>query len=332
LEVDRLIATIRRLADGGTTIGLVTHRVAEVLRGADHITVLRAGRVVLDDGTAGLDPESVARLMVGERDRAPPSRAPVRTEWQRLMVEDLSLAEDGQKLLDGITLSVREGEVLAVAGVSGTAQPALAECIAGLRSPQAGRVLLDGVDVTADPYAAASSGLAYIPEDRGHGIVPALSIAENASLLDMGEPEFSRFLLRDRTAERRHGRTIIADFDVRPPDPDAIAGGLSGGNQQKLMVGRELARKPGVVVAHGPTQGLDLAAAATIRAALVRAAAEGAAVLVISADLDELMDIGHRMVVLNEGRLTAEFDLSRPVDMAALGRAMTGVAALESAT
>jgi ABC-type uncharacterized transport system ATPase subunit len=331
IEVDRLIATVRRLADAGTTIGLVTHRVAEVMKGADHITVLRAGRVMLNAPTTGLDPEGIARLMVGERERAAPERAPVRTGWQRLVVDDLSVADDGQMLLDGITLAVREGEVLAVAGVSSAAQPALAECIAGLRVPERGRVLIDGVDVTADPFAACEKGLAHIPEDRAQGIVPALLVSENASLLEMGKGSFSRFRLRNLAAEQNYAREIIARFEVRPPDPHAVAGGLSGGNQQKLMVGRELMRGPGIIVAHGPTQGLDLAAAAAIRTALVRAAADGAAVLVISADLDELMDIGHRMVVLNEGRLTAEFDLSKPVDMAALGRAMTGIATSEPA-
>jgi ABC-type uncharacterized transport system ATPase subunit len=329
IEVERLISTIRRLAAGGTTIGLVTHRIAEVMGGADHITVLRAGRVVLDDVTSGLNPEDIAKLMVGERDRTPPQRASVHSDWQRLVVDGVTLRDDGQMLLDNISFSIRQGEVLAVAGVSGAAQPALAQCIAGLRVADKGRVLLDGVDVTADPFHASTEGLAYIPEDRAEGVVPELAISENASLFQMGEPGFHRLRMRKPSAERAYGRRIIENYDVRPPDPDALAGGLSGGNQQKLLVGRELTRKPGVIVAHGPTQGLDLAAAATIRTALVQAATDGAAVLVISADLDELMEIGHRMIVLAEGKLTAEFDLSTPVDMAALGRAMTGVSALE---
>lgn len=331
IEIERLIATIRRLTAAGTTIGLVTHRIAEVLDGADHITVLRGGRVVLDDRTSGLNPEDIARLMVGERDRAPPQRTVVSTHWQRLTIDGLTLADEGQNLLDNISFSVRQGEVLAIAGVSGAAQPALAECIAGLRSPDLGTVIIDGIDVTGDPFRANGAGLAYVPEDRAQGVVPHLTVAENASLLQLAQKRFSRFFLRDRSAETAYGREIIAAYDVRPPEPDLPAGGLSGGNQQKLLIGRELARGPGVIVAHGPTQGLDLAAAASIRAALVKAAAEGAAVVVISADLDELMDVGHRMIVLADGRISGEFDLSTPVDMTALGQAMTGLNFMETA-
>ncbi len=330
LEIERLIATIRRLAGTGTTIGLVTHRIAEVMEGADHITVLRGGRVVLDAVTAGLNPEDIARLMVGDRDRTPPQRIPVQTDWQRLTVDGITLADDGQVLLDDISFSVRQGEVLAIAGVSGASQPALARCIAGLQFADRGRIRIDGEDVTGDPLRACRAGLAYVPEDRAEGVVPDLAVSENASLLQMQEARFSRFFMRDKAAERDYGQHIIARYDVRPPDPDLASGGLSGGNQQKLLIGRELARGPGVIVAHGPTQGLDLAAAASIRSALVEAAAQGAAIVVISADLDELMDVGHRMIVLADGRISGEFDLSDPVDMTALGQAMTGLAPMET--
>jgi ABC-type uncharacterized transport system ATPase subunit len=332
VEIDRLVRTIRRLAAGGTSVALVTHRIAEVMEGADSLTVLRGGKVILDGTTAGLDTNEVARLMVGDRDRGRATRAAATSEWRRLKVSGLMLRDEDQLILDGISLEVRQGEILAIAGVAGVSQPALAEALAGLRAVNGGRVEIDAIDVTGDPAGSTRLGLAFIPENRADGIVADLTIFENASLFEMGGKAFRRFPgMRDRSAEHDHGKRIIADFDVRPPDPDAVAGGLSGGNQQKLLVGRELARAPGVVVAHGPTQGLDLAAAATIRAALAKVAADGAAVVVISADLDELLELGHRMIVITNGRIVAEFDLARPVDMTLLGQTMTGLNGMETA-
>ncbi|MBO9096679.1 sugar ABC transporter ATP-binding protein [Rhizobium sp. B230/85] len=331
VEVRQLIATIRRLCSGGTTIGLVTHRISEVMEGADHITVLRAGRVVLDGITAGLNSDAIARLMVGDRDRRPPARKPVTSDWKRLEVSGLGVRGESQPILTELSFSVRQGEVLAVAGVSGAMQPALAQCLAGLRKPDAGTIRLDGRDTTGDAARAAASGLAYIQEDRLEGVAPDLANSENASLFRLGQPGFRRFAMRNRAAERALGEAIIADFNVQPPNPDLASGGLSGGNLQKLLVGRELECKPGIIIAHGPTQGLDLAAAASIRTAIVRAAAEGAAVVVISADLDELLEMGHRMIVLANGRITAEFDLDTQVDMTALGQAMIDNKTLETA-
>lgn len=335
VEVDRLIRTIRRLAVAGTTIGLVTHRIAEVMDGADQITVLRGGKVMLDGETAGLDPDAVARLMVGERDRSKPVLSSVTTDWKRLEVGDLVVGDADQTLLDKVSFAIRQGEILAVAGVSGASQPALAEAVAGLRPIVSGRIEVDGIDIAGDPFRAVQAGLAFVPENRAEGVVANLTIAENASLLPLADAGFHHLGLRRPEAERVAGMRVIADFDVRPPDPRVTGAALSGGNQQKLLVGRELARKPGVIVAHGPTQGLDLAAAAAIRAALAAAAAKGAAILVISADLDELLELGHRMIVLTNGRIAAEFDLSNgaaAIDMTALGQAMTGLNALETTT
>lgn len=329
LEIDRLVAAIRKLAASGASIGLVTHRITEVMRGADRITVLRAGKVVLEGEVAGLAGDDIARLMVGDRDRSARAKTMSDSTWARLAVSDLSLADADATVLDAVSFTVRQGEILAVAGVAGASQSALAEALAGLR-PIRGTVAVDGVEVGGDAVRTAKAGLAFIPENRAEGVAADLTIAENASLFSMAGRAFRRFGSRSRAAERARGAEIIQAFDVRPPDPAARAGGLSGGNQQKLLVGRELAEKPGVIVAHGPTQGLDLAASAAIRGALVKAAVEGAAVVVLSADLDELLEIGHRLVVLTHGRLVAEFDLSGPADMAAIGRAMAGLPAQET--
>ena len=321
-EIARLIAAIRRLAAGGTAIALVTHRVREVLEAADTVTVLRGGARVFDGATAGLDAAAVSSLMVGERRHGRPALPEVVSDRTRLEVRDLSVVEDGQTMIERVSFAVRQGEILGVAGVSGAAQPALAEAVAGLRAPRSGRVLIDGADVTGDPARAARSGLAYVPEDRSLGLGPDLPVATNASLLRLREPAFRRFWLRRRAAEAALGERVVAAFDVRPARTSVRAGGLSGGNQQKLLVGRELEREPCVVVVHGPTQGLDLAAASVIRDALAAAARRGAAVLVISADLDEIFELSHCLIVIAGGRITDCMVLDGKPDMARIGAAM----------
>lgn len=324
-EIEALIATLRQLALRGQAVGLVTHRIDEVLQGADDVSVLRAGRLIEDAAVAGLDPEAVARMMVGERSRARVALPPVQTDWQRLAVEGLCVIDDGQALMDELSLSVKQGEILGIAGVSGPAQPALTSALAGLIRPAAGSIRVDGTEVAGDPAGARKAGLAHVPEDRAAGVAGMLSNAENASLLRLDR--LGKGPLRDRAAETAHAEGIIAAFDVRPADAALRSGGLSGGNQQKLLIGRELAEEPSVVVVHGPTKGLDLAAAATIRAGIVDSARKGAAVLVISADLDELIEMCHRLIVLANGRITGEFDLSKPLDMGRLGQAMTDTSA-----
>jgi ABC-type uncharacterized transport system ATPase subunit len=330
-EIARLIAAVRRLAGEGIAIGLVTHRVREVLEGADSVTVLRGGEGIFQGDTAGLDPAAVARLMVGERKHGRTALAAATSAWERLRVEGLTLREDGQRLLDGISFAVREGEILGIAGVSGAAQPALAEAIAGLRGLAAGAVQIDGVAVTGDPAAACRAGLAYVPEDRRMGLAPGLPVSANAALLHLREPAFRRFGLRRLRAEVSLARRVVERFDVRPARTDIAADNLSGGNAQKLLVGRELERGPAVVVVHGPTQGLDLAAASAIRTALAAAAAEGAAVVVLSADLDEILDLCHRLVVLAGGRITDRMTLDGPPDLGRLGAAMAGTTLPETA-
>jgi simple sugar transport system ATP-binding protein len=330
-EIDRLIAAVRLLAGRGTAIGLVTHRVREVLDGADDVTVLRAGEVVFQDNCAGLDGEAIARLMVGERSRAQPVLPTPNRSIARLVVDGLSIREKGACLLDAVTFTVGQGEILGVAGVAGPSQPALAEALAGLCNPQGGFILVDHRNITGNPAAAQRAGLAYIPEDRGLGLIPGRSVAENASLLRLDELS-GAFGLRRPGEETKVAQSIVDRFDVRPPRPSLAADRLSGGNQQKLLVGRELDRNPAVVIAHGPTQGLDLAAASAIRAALVATAEAGAAVVVISADLDELLSLSHALIVIAAQKVADRFDLlAGEGDIERIGRAMTGTRVAEAA-
>src|SRR5262249_55622102 len=181
--------------------------------------------------------------------------------------------------------------------------------------------------ITGDAARGAQCKVAYVPDTRREALVLDLTIAKNASFLRMHEPGFQRYGLRLGAAEERYGERICKEFDVRPPQPQLLAAGVSGGNQQKLMVGREIASEPSVIVAHGPTQGLDLIASAAIRSRLMTAAENGAAVVVISADLDEILTISDRIVVLAAGRITDTIDvLYGNVDMVRLGRAMTDAA------
>ncbi len=325
-EVERLMRTVRQLAERGVAIGLVTHRISEVITAADDVTVLRAGELVHDGSAAELDPVTIARMMVGDRiTRYENGR---RREPGPTVVQVASVhTEHGDHIvdLDDVSLEVRAGEIVGIAGVVGSGQVALADVLSGVRHPARGTVRVDGHDVTGDAATATHLGVAYIPESRDDGLHPVGTVAENASLLEIAaiRPAWRR---RDRKAERAHGVAVCERFEVRPPDPDLPTVGLSGGNRQKLLVGRELIRGPRVVIAHGPTQGLDLAAGAAVRRELVAAAEQGAAVLVVSADLDEVLELADRVVVLAAGRVADElvpgddgWDLDR------LGAAMAGM-------
>jgi general nucleoside transport system ATP-binding protein len=323
-EVERLIAALAMLGRAGVAVGLVTHRVREVLEGAHDVTVLRGGEVVYAGAVQGLDGEGLARLMVGERSRgsteAPRSSGPVRLSLERLHV--------GRALRD-VSFAVRRGEIVGIAGVAGAAQPALAEAIAGLRSEAEGRVLIDGVDVSRSPSEARRHGLAYIPENRDDGAPHDLNVGAAASLLRLGERAFTRWGMRRTAAELDYGGRVAERFDVRPRDPTLPVGALSGGNRQKLVVGREIEGGAKVIIAHGPSQGLDLAAAAAVRRDIAEAAAEGAAVLIISTDLDELIETSSRILVVSGGTIAAEFDCAdsraEPAAFARrIGEAMTG--------
>jgi ABC-type uncharacterized transport system ATPase subunit len=322
-EVETLVRCLRDLAAGGVGIGLVTHRISEVLGGADLVTVLRGGYVVHHGPARELDALSLARLMIGERSMTVQRLQRQPGETARLIATEISFANDEAVILDGVNIAVRGGEILGVAGVAGAAQPVLASVLAGTLRPTHGRIVLDGTDITGDAQRAARLRLASIPDERAAGLVPALSIATNASLLRLPEQAFRRVGLRRLRQEIRYGGEICRRFAVRPPAPKMRASALSGGNQQKLLLGRELDRDPIAVVAHSPTQGLDLAATAAVRNTLIEAAGRGAAVVVISADLDELIAIADRMVVLSAGKIVDELDLrNEAFDAARIGKAM----------
>jgi len=334
VEVDGLLATLRRLAQSGTTIVLVTHKLDEVRAVADAVTVLRAGKTV--GGFAKpLEVPAIARAMVGAELPPPATLAePAAGAPVVLALEGVGVANAmgslrmGRRLarlretfgggptpekpaaratvpLEGITLSVRAGEIVGVAGVDGNGQRELAQAIAGL-VPHTGRVRIGEVDVSRDSAGQRlAAGIAHIPEDRQHGgLVLEATIAENLAL---GRADVTGRFRVDRARVRTFAETQIRELDIRPADPDAPARALSGGNQQKIVIARELSRpRVRVVVAAQPTRGVDLGAVARIHDRLRAAGAAGAGVLVISADLDELLVLCHRVVVMLRGRIVGE--------------------------
>lgn len=330
-EVTELWGVLRRLRDAGGTIVLITHKLDEVLEAAGMVTVMRAGRTVARFPTAGATPATIARAMVGRdvalaardaRADAPGAGAP------RLAVQDLRVAgRAGRPAVDGVTFAVHAGEILGIAGVEGNGQTELVEALAGLRA-STGRVLLDGADVADWPVAArTAAGLAHVPEDRhARGLVLDWSVADN---LVLGQQHrFARPGRLDVAAVAAHAAAQVAAFDIRPADPSLPARALSGGNQQKVVVARELGggRDVRVLLAAQPTRGVDVGAIEQIHARLRAARDAGAAVLLVSADLGELLALSSRVAVMYRGRLVFTC-AGREASPDRLGPWMTGAGA-----
>jgi simple sugar transport system ATP-binding protein len=307
-EAETLFVTLRSMADDGRTIVFISHKLNEVKAVADRVTVLRAGRSVVTEPTAEATPQSLAELMVGrELASTRPERVEPAEDETVLEVEDLWAEGDrGETALRGVSLRIQAGEILAVAGVAGNGQRELAETITGLRPATRGRIAVRGKRLRGgDPRRAIRAGIAHVPEDRlGTGVAPSLTIGSNTALKSYrSEGPFLR-----RRLMRRRADELIRDFDVRGATHATPARQLSGGNLQKVVLGREFSAQPSVLVAASPTRGLDVAAIASVHGYLRDAAAEGMAILLISEDLDEILALAHRIVVLYEGELAGEVD------------------------
>jgi ABC-type uncharacterized transport system ATPase subunit len=311
-EADRLFETLRAMADEGRTVIFISHKLHEVKAVADRVTVLRGGKSIATVSTADATPQSLAALMVGrdvqvgrrvER-AAPPG------EEVALAAEGLSADGDrGARALHDVSLTVRAGEIVAVAGVAGNGQRELAEAITGMR-PCVGTITAGGQTLRGgDPREAISAGIAYVPEDRlGTGVAPSLTVASNTVLRSYRSRALSLGPLLRLSVMRRRALELIQTYDVKPPNPAAPARQLSGGNLQKVVLGREFSGEPRVLVAASPTRGLDVGAIETVHAYLRGAAAEGVGVLLISEDLDEILALADRVAVMYEGRVVGEVD------------------------
>ena len=322
-EVESLFATLRSLVADGMAVVFISHKLAEVRAISDRVTVLRRGRPVgTVDGQT--DEQALASMMVGrssfgvERpaDQAKPDAEPA------LRIRGIGLARaNGVPALTDVSLDVRAGEILGVAGVSGNGQTELMEVLSGMRQPDGGSVTVGGVELAgADPLRIMRAGVGRIPEDRHASLVGDLSVAYNL-VLERLDDFRSGGRIDDRQI-RGHAEELIARFDIRARPDDAVAT-LSGGNVQKVLLARVLSRDPRVLVVAQPTRGLDVGSTDYVRSQLLARRAEGAAILLVSEDLDELLDLSDRLIVVYEGRIVGEM-ATAGADVDRLGMLMAG--------
>jgi len=325
-EVDELFANLRELKAEGLTVIFISHKLDEVLSVADKVTVMRRGTTVDTVDPSSVNARQLAELMVGAELPSPSTEVSTVTEEVLIEVEHLSLPSgEGRPLLDDISFTIHRGEVLGIAGVEGNGQAELVESIMGMRPGVTGTVAVAGRDISRlSTLHRREAGIGYIPEDRHrHGLLLESPLWENRVLGHHTRKPSARGFFIDKAAARADTERIIDAYDVRTPGPDVNAGALSGGNQQKLIVGREMSGEPILLIAAHPTRGVDVGAQAAIWGHIKQARREGLAVLLISADLDELIGLSDRIEVILRGRLVGEFDPSR-VTPQQLGSAMTG--------
>jgi simple sugar transport system ATP-binding protein len=309
-EVDDFFAVVRSLVDQGKSIIFITHKLREVLAVADRITVLRNGRVAGTADPAAATQQTLANLMVGRDVVFRVDKPPSTPRDVLLSVRDLRVLDDrGVQTVNGFSADVRGGEVFGIAGVEGNGQRELVEAITGMRRKVGGRIEILGHDATKmSPRRISELGTAHIPEDRNkHGLVSAYTIADNAVLNRFGQAPFARRGVRRPEAVSAEAERLVAEFDVRTPGVDVPAGTLSGGNQQKVIVGRELSGDPRVLFVAQPTRGLDVGSIEFIHRQIIALRDQGAAVLLVSAELDEILSLSDRIGVLYRGRIVAEY-------------------------
>ena len=309
----------------GTAIVFISHKLGEVLQVADRVTVLRRGKKVDTVTVAGATEQSLARLVVGRDVMLALENTPGSPAQALLEVRDLHVEDDrGLEKVSGVSLMVRAGEIVAIAGVDGNGQQELVDAVTGMTAPQAGVVEIDGRDIAGQGVRAATeAGVAHIAEDRHlRGLVLPFTLAENLALREYRSPEFSRRGWLRLGHMKRRAEQLLEEFDVRGGGPDAYAAALSGGNQQKVAIAREIASDPKVLVAHQPTRGLDVGAIEFVHSRLVAERDRGRAVLLVSLEFEEIKALADRILVIYDGTIVGEFGAD--VTEERLGSAMTG--------
>ncbi|ASA77419.1 ABC transporter ATP-binding protein [Thermococcus sp. 5-4] len=305
LEVEELFAVLKKLKAEGKTIIFISHKLNEVMELTDRVTVIRKGEVIGTVNTSEATPQLLARMMVG-RDVVLRIQKPPKEPGEPILeIKDLWVKGDrGEDAVRGLSFEVRAGEIFGIAGVEGNGQTELIEAITGLRRPEKGHVILNGTEITGrSPKELYEAGMAHIPEDRTHmGLILNMTVTENAILGLQWMREFQRWKgTIDWNKAREHTGRLIEEFEIVAPGVDAPVKSLSGGNQQKLIVAREVSKKPVLIVASQPTRGVDVASTEYIRNYLVKLRNEGKAVLLVSADLDEVVQLSDRMGIIYEG-------------------------------
>jgi ABC-type uncharacterized transport system ATPase subunit len=310
-ETVEIFAVLRRLAAEGTSIVFISHKLYEVLEIADRITVIRRGRVVGQADPKTATEEELAAMMVGRDVSLTVDKGPAHPAGVALDVLDLVVADDrGSVVVDGCSVQVHAGEIFGIAGVGGNGQSELVEALTGLRKPRSGRVRLAGEDITGhQPRDLFGRGMAYIPADRQrYGLVMPFPVEDNLSLTEYHHPPFSHFGVLNEKAIRSRANALIPQFDIRTPSPAVGTGTLSGGNQQKVIVAREFSRPITLLIADQPTRGLDVGSIEFIHKQIVAKRDGGSAVLLVSAELDEVLELSDRIGVMFRGRLVAIVD------------------------
>jgi simple sugar transport system ATP-binding protein len=323
-ETEEIFVVLRRLAAEGHSIVFISHKLYEVLEIADRITVVRRGKVVGERIPSETDEDDLAELMVGREVSLVVDRGEANPGDVALRIEGLRVNDDrGHEAVRDVDLEIRSGEILGIAGVAGNGQDELVEALVGLRKPAAGTVTLDGKDITGkSPRQVYESGVAYVPADRHRfGLVLSFPISDNLALTDYYHAPYARGILRNDAAIDAMAEERIKSFDIRTPSADVKASTLSGGNQQKIVVARELGQELRLLVLDQPTRGLDVGSIEFIHTQAIAKRDAGTAILLVSAELDEVLEVSDRVAVMYGGRIVAIVD-GRTADKNAVGLLM----------
>jgi simple sugar transport system ATP-binding protein len=324
-EAESLFKVMRELRSAGKSLIFISHKLEEVLDICDRVTVLRRGKVVGGMPTQGATKPLLAEMMVGrsvsfERKRAEP-------KWGETLLEVRDLkarSSRGLEALRGVSFELRQGEVLGIAGVAGNGQSELIEVLAGLHKPQSGSLKLEGQPLSANPAQLFAAGVAHIPEDRIRmGTVPSMSVAENLALREYRNPPLARGFMRNSAAYQDRAMAKVQEYAVATPSVHTLSRSLSGGNIQKVILARELAGKARLILAVHPTYGLDIGATDQVHKVLLDKTYQGAGVLLVSEDLEELLSLSDRIAVLYQGELNGPFEVGQ-ISREQIGLLMTG--------
>ncbi|CAB4714152.1 unannotated protein [freshwater metagenome] len=328
-ETDELLQVMRNLAASGVGVLFITHKLREVMAVADRVVVLRNGRVAGSTSPKETDEEGLAQLMVGRNVVLQVEKGDAKPAAATLVIRELHVNDDRKHLaVNGLNLEVRAGEIVGVAGVEGNGQRELVEAICGMRPRVSGEVLVSG-EVTPDmhPHKVHSMGVSHIPEDREkHGLVSSYSIEDNLVLNQFDREPFAKGWIRNIEALEGNATRLVEEFDIRTPSIKTTASALSGGNKQKVVVARELSQDTRVVVAAQPTRGVDVGSIEFIHNQLIAARDAGGAVLLVSAELDEILSLSDRVAVMFGGKIVAILDANE-AERGLVGRLMAGLSA-----
>jgi simple sugar transport system ATP-binding protein len=328
-EADHLFRILRQLKEQGKTVILITHKLREIMAITDEVSVMRRGEMVATRETAKTSVEELAELMVGRRVLLRVEKGEAKPAEVKLSVKDLVVKDSrGVTMVDSVSFDVRAGEIVGIAGVAGNGQSELLEAIAGMRRAVSGRIDLNGqdTDVTGqrDPAGLRRSGLAHVPEDRHHvGLVLKFTESENAILGYHNDAQYTKGWLLDMDAIRKDAEKKIEQYDIRPPNPALKTANFSGGNQQKIVLAREMEQNPDVLIIGQPTRGVDVGAIEFIHKRIIQMRDQGKAILLVSVELDEIRSLSDRVLVMFAGRVVGECTPDTPEGE--MGLLMAGV-------